>query len=204
MTVFIVGRVTHDTTHDSPLNSSSFRCTAELSAQWPLTLGLRSSEDVALTRRCGRASRCPPPGGSGAVGSPHPTRQSTTPSPLPSKLNGPLSIVVNCHRTKSKVKDHRPSRKPSLWRPTGVVRHASEGTTQFHGAVSTGDVIKGAYKSPPPAMDVLRQHGPVATDTAHTSHPAIGASQTAAQAPTGRETRHPETTRESGQGGVSH
>jgi len=65
--------------HDSLLNSPSFRCTAELSVQRSLTLGLRSSEDVALTRRHGRTSRCLPLGDSGAVGSPHPIRQSTIP-----------------------------------------------------------------------------------------------------------------------------
>jgi len=110
------------------------------------------------------------------------------PLPFPSKLNGPLSIVVNCHRTKSKVKDHGPSRKSFLWQPTDIVRHTSEDTTRFYGAVSTGDVIKGAYKSPSPAMNVLRQHGPIATDTVCMGHPAIGAGQTAAQALIGRKT----------------
>jgi len=75
--IFIVDRVTHNVAHDSLLDSPSSHCTAKLSVRWPLTLGLRSSEDVALTRWCGRTSRCLPPGSSGAVGSPHPTRQPT-------------------------------------------------------------------------------------------------------------------------------
>jgi len=44
-----------------------------------IDMGLGLSEDVTLTRRHGRTSRCLPPGSGGAVESPHPVRQSTTP-----------------------------------------------------------------------------------------------------------------------------
>jgi len=110
------------------------------------------------------------------------------PLPSPPKLDRPLSIVANCHRTKSKVKDCGPSHKSFLWQPTDIVRHTFEDTTRFHGAVSTGDTIKGACESPSPAMNVLRRHGPVATDTVCMDCPAIGAGQTAAQALVGRDT----------------
>jgi len=110
------------------------------------------------------------------------------PLPSPSNLDGPLSIVVNRHKTESKVRDYGPFCKFFLWQPTGIVKHTFEDTTHFYGAVSTGDIIKGAYKSPFPAMDVLRRHGPVATDTVHTDCPAIGTGQTAAQVFIGRKT----------------
>jgi len=47
------------------------------------------------------------------------------PLPSPSKLNEPLSIVVNYHKTKFKVRDYEPFRKFFLWQPTDIVKHTS-------------------------------------------------------------------------------
>jgi len=58
------------------------------------------------------------------------------------------------------------------WLPTDIVKLTFRNTTQF-ARTTVSTILKKHYKSPYPAMNVLRRDEPVATDTVYSDTPAI-------------------------------
>ncbi len=96
-------------------------------------------------------------------------------------------LVINKHELKVKDHDYDSLRPYFAWAPTNVVKATLENTTQFtQWPASTH--LKNRYKSPFPALNVLRRHEPVATDTVFADTPAVDSGATCAQIFVGTET----------------
>jgi len=93
--------------------------------------------------------------------------------PPPAQNTEPCTVVA-------KEKDYQALCPLFGWLPTDTIKRTFEATTQYaHIPMST--ILKKHFQSPNPALNVQRQHEPVATDTVYSDTPAIDSGVTTAQ-----------------------
>jgi hypothetical protein len=85
------------------------------------------------------------------------------------------SLFVHKHALTTNSRDYDKLRPYFLWKPTDLIKHTYENTTQYgRRRTDLGPTIRDTYRSPFPMFNVLRRHEPVATDTITSTVTAVG------------------------------